>query len=218
MTSTLLKTPPSSNSIPTLSRTVKSLAWVGSNLGGDVTRAVMDHDVSWLFEPIKKVAEYLVNEFRDSNKTVVVVNAAVFSDAKPRTLSMYNRNGVSSTLGTPSQFHKDCNQEVDWKLIGKQVVRCVRLDDYLPLRLSTLIVDTQGCDFEILRTVEPWLREGRIDFIRSECDGLQSMHDGLPDNSARSILDFMGNFDYTCRKILLRRQSSPDYEWRRNEA
>ena len=178
----------------------------------------MDHDVSWLFEPIANVAEYLVNEFRDSNKTVIVVYAAVFSDrSETRVLNMYNRNGLSSTLGNPSQFHQDSYPAVDWSLIGKQKVRCVRLDDYLPLRLSTLIIDSQGCDFEILRTVEPWLRESRIDFIRSESDGLQPMHDGLPDNSAQSILGFMSQFEYTMRKSPGKRQCSPDYEWRRNE-
>ena len=178
----------------------------------------MDHDVSWLFEPITKVAEYLENQFRDSGKTVVVVNAAVYSDTTPRVLSLYNRNGVSSTLGRPSQFNKDSYPAVDWQLIGKQKVRCVRLEDYLPLRLTTLIVDTQGCDFEIMRTIKPWLMDGRIDFIRAECDGLQPMHDGLPDNSAQSLLAYMSQFDYTMRKVPRKRQSNSDYEWRRNEA
>ncbi len=219
MTSTDCKTPPRLNSVKmTSSRTVKSLVWVGSNIGEDVTRGVMDHDVSWLFEPITKLAEHLEDEFKDSDKTVIVVNAAVFSDSEPRVLSMYNRNGVSSTLGTPSRFHQSCFPAVDWSLIGKQDVRCVRLDDYLPLCLSTLIVDTQGCDFEIMRTIEPWLRDGRIDFIRSECDGLQSMHEGLPDNSAKGLIGYMSQFDYSMYKRPRKRQSNPDYEWRRNEA
>lgn len=189
-----------------------SCVFVGSNIDAGVRSVVSEHDVIWLFEPIPEVAESLRREFSASPKAVIVIEAAVYSDDRPRVLSLYN-NGLSSTLGEPSEFHKESYPNVNWKKTGERKVRCVKLGDYLPLRLTTLIIDTQGCDFEILKSIEPWLSNGRISSICSEADGLAPMHVGLPDNSADSLLGFMDQFDYTCRKIPGKLKCSPDYEF-----
>ncbi len=171
---------------------MRTLAFVGCNIGGDVTRAVSEHDVCLLFEPIPDVAEALVNQFNRPeyrNKSISVINAACWTDYKKRPFYLYNKlNGASSSLGKITQQAIDYySPEYDLQLIGEIEVQCVKLADFLPFYLDTLIVDAQGADLTILKSIEPWLLDRRIKNIQAEYDhhGFQHYH-GL-ENSESAI-------------------------------
>lgn len=199
----------------------KSLAFVGCNIGADVDREVAAHDVCWLFEPIPEVALALLDRYsgdRYRDKSIKIVNAACYSDCQPRSFNLYNRNGLSSSLGTVTQQAVDRFCGNDLSLIDTITVNCTVLSEYLPIWLDTLIIDAQGADLEILRTVHHWLDAGRIGRIKVECDGDGFRHyDGLEDNSQSALLDFMSQYQYTGYRVRGRIDDHPDWEFFRND-
>lgn len=197
---------------------MRSLAFVGCNTGRDVLKAVDAHDACWLFDPLQEVCDELRSKFAGGyrGKFISIVNAAVYTDENPREFHVYNVNGLSSSLGTVTQQAKDLYSRCDLSLFDTRHVRCVKLSDYLPLHLTTLIIDAQGCDLTILKSIEPWIAEGRIESIKAEADGDgATMYDGLPDNSEESMLAFMARFPhYECERIPHRVAWNPDFRWR----
>jgi hypothetical protein len=67
-------------------------------------------------------------------------------------------------------------------MLGVSVVNC-------------LVIDAQGMDFAILKTLEPYIRQSRIGFIQLEADGPGYRHyTGTPDNSEEAILAWMARY------------------------
>ena len=194
----------------------RSLAFVGCNIGADVDREVDAHDAIWLFEPIPEVAAALLERYIDyRGKAIKIVNAACWSDSEPRRFHLYNRNGLSSSLGTVTQQAAEFFSAHDLDLLDSLWVRCTVLSEYLPIHLTKLIIDAQGADLAILKTVEPWLESGRIETIKVECDGPGFQHyNGIGDNSQDSLLEYMGQFPYIAERVAQRRAEHPDWVFR----
>jgi hypothetical protein len=78
--------------------------------------------------------------------------------------------------------------------------------------IDFLLIDAQGMDFTILKTVEPWLAESRVKLIQLESDGKGFRHyNGLPDNSEEAILEWMKQYpQYAVSRIEGRMVEQPD--------
>lgn len=193
----------------------RSLAFVGCNVGQDVDRAVSEHDVCWLFEPLPDLAVELFRKYASKdyrNKSIRVINAACYIEAGKRPFNLYNVNGLSSSLGTITDAAVAAYSKFDLSLIDTIEVNCTVLSDYLPMWLDTLIIDAQGADLDILRTVEAWLDSGRIGTIQIECDGDEFRnYDGLGDNSQASLLAYMERFPYSATKVPNKVKHNPDW-------
>ena len=199
----------------------RSLAFVGCNIGADVDRAVSEHDVCWLFEPIPEIAVELLRKYSGKSyrdKSIRVINAACHTEAGTRPFNLYNVNGLSSSLGTITEESVAAYSKFDLSLIDTIEVNCTVLSDYLPLWLDTLIIDAQGADLDILRTVEAWLAGGRIGTIQIECDGDEFRnYDGLGDNSQASLLAYMERFPYSATRVPNKVKHNPDWVFAANE-
>jgi len=200
---------------------MRTLIQVGCNFTLDVIDLVRSHDLSILFEPLPECAAKLrqLQEFFGELKTIIVVQAAVLQHDW-RELRKYNNNGLSSSLGIVSEDARMLYPQVNWTAQEIIRVKCVSLVDYMPHRVTTLKIDAQGCDLEILRSIDPWIREGRIETIQCECDGTHlnrdvRLYDFLPDNSEASLLQFMLNKPYTSERDPGRVEWNPDYTFRR---
>lgn len=166
---------------------MKTLVFVGSNIGHDVTRAVDSHDACWLFEPIPEVAQALQEQFYGEayrDKAITVVNAACWSESGTKDFNLYNTNGLSSSLGeiTPEAV-EHYSPKYDLSLIATIKVRTVNLADYMPAWVDTLVIDAQGADLTILKTIQWWLQNGRIGSMNVECDHEFQNYSGMPGNS-----------------------------------
>jgi len=78
--------------------------------------------------------------------------------------------------------------------------------------IDFLLIDAQGMDFTILKTVEPWISESRVGLIQLEADGDGFRHyDNLPDNSEESIIEWMQRFpQFELSRIDGRMKEQPD--------
>jgi FkbM family methyltransferase len=196
---------------------MKTLVFVGCNIGKDVTQAVGNHDVCLLIEPIPEVASELRRVFSSDDyagKSISVIQAACSDYTGKACFNLYNFNGVSSSLGAVTEQAIGEYSNYDLSLIDSLEVAVVKLCDVIPLRVTTLIIDAQGCDLAVLKTIQPWLSAGRIDTVTAECDGPGFQHySGLPENSQESMLSYMSQFPYVGSLLPGRRASNPDIKW-----
>lgn len=194
---------------------MKSLAWVGSNIGLDVDREIDDHDAIWLFEPLPEVACALCARYsapQYAGKAIRIIQAACWTHCGREKFNIYNTNGLSSSLGKMTRQAIDLYENFDLSLIETIEVQCTVLSLYLPYWLDKLMIDAQGADLTILRTVEYWLREGRIRQIVVECDGDGFQHyEGLGSNCESDLLALMANYPYRAERVDGRRRENPDW-------
>ena len=78
--------------------------------------------------------------------------------------------------------------------------------------IDFLLIDAQGMDFTILKTIGPWLTESRVKLIQMEAEGKGFRHyDGLPDNAEESIVEWMRQFpQYVASKLPGKLEEQPD--------
>lgn len=200
---------------------MRTLIQVGCNFTLDVVDLVREHELSILFEPLPECAEKLrsLQALFGDLCSIIVVQAAVLKHETSMEMRRYNKNGLSSSLGIASSDNKTLYPQVNWTPQEILRVKCVSLADYMPYRVTTLKIDAQGCDLEILKSVEPWIREGRIETIQCECDGTHlnrdvRLYEYLPDNSESSLLAYMHNMPYDAQRDPNRVEWNPDYTFR----
>lgn len=196
---------------------MKTLVFVGCNAGGDVVNLALQHDRSILFEPLPSAA----NELRKmvaGISNAEVLNLACGESESTATLNVYNDRGLSSSLGTVTQQAIDHFPRADLTLSAQVQVRVVNLMDFLRERnireIESLVIDAQGMDLTILKTLEPLLETRSINSIRTEADGDGFQHyDGLPDNSVESHFEFMARFPEYSRIPTRTVHWHPDLKW-----
>jgi FkbM family methyltransferase len=131
-----------------------------------------------------------------SEPKVIVVQAACGVEYSFEEFRIYNEAGLSSSLGTMTEDARDKWRQYDLSERGAIVVSVVNLLDMLRMlgisEADCLVIDAQGMDFTILKTVAPMIARGSIKYIQLEADGPGFRHyKGTPDNSEQSILDWM---------------------------
>jgi FkbM family methyltransferase len=195
---------------------VKRIAVVGPNKGDADLQAVCDlHQEMFLFEPMPDAAEWLVRNNADS--AIHVIQAACGVSAGHSKMNVYN-NGLSTSFGVCTVQAAECYSGHDLTLQGVIDVNVVNLYEYFTQRgidgLETLLTDAQGMDLTILKTVTPWLQQGKLRTIICEADQEGFSHyDGLPPNNTSDFHAFMSQFPkyvfqgYTAAKF------NPDMTW-----
>lgn len=109
-----------------------------------------------------------------------------------------NNDGASSSVGTFNQEWQQTLPHLDVRMVDTITVPCINLMDFCRSNnihyIDDYISDIQGMDLQVLKTMEPLLREGKIGSVKCEVarDAFGNVYQDLPDNSEhgfRSLLD-----------------------------
>lgn len=199
----------------------KIFVCVGPNRGDREMAAMMHgHDLFIMFEPLPEAAAWLRENNRQAAQWFRVIEAACGEHAGKATLTVYNANGVSSSLGKCTDQARDRYSAVDLSEQSEIEVDVINLREWLEqhqiYQIETLVIDAQGMDLAILRTLEPYLRHRAIGRIVHECDGDGFRHyDGLPDNSLAGAVAFFNDIGhYEMAQLPNRNTWNFDVEWR----
>jgi FkbM family methyltransferase len=174
---------------------------VGQNMPDATSdRVVAMHDRIVIFEPLPDAAAALRHHYKSEPK-VIVVQAACGVEYSFEEFRIYNEAGLSSSLGTMTEDARDMWRQYDLSDRGSIVVMVVNLLDTLYAlgicSIDCLVIDAQGMDFTILKTVAPMITIGSFKYIQLEADGPGFRHyTGTPDNGEKSILEWMAQFPH----------------------
>lgn len=197
---------------------MKTLVFVGCNSSDDVVRLARVHHRSYLFEPLPEAAAKL-REKVSGIAGAQVLELACGESAGLNWLNVYNTDGLSSSLGTVTDKACEMFAKANLELQKRIPVSTVNLLDFLRgwniAEVTTLVIDAQGMDLAILKTLEPMLLDGAIKAIRTEADGVGFQHyEGVPDNSVEQHRKFMDRFSgYQERKVPGTVSFHPDLLW-----
>lgn len=194
---------------------------VGPNRGDrEMLQLLQGHTRFFMFEPLPDAAQYLREQNTKAAAFFHVIQAACGDTEGKATLTVYNHNGVSSSLGKCTQQAREMYSGVNLLEQDTLEVDVINLCKFMTLagvhQIETLLIDAQGMDLAILKTMRPYLERRAIRRIIHEIDGDGFRHyDGLPDNSLAGALAFMGQFDgYESRAMPDRNGFNFDLEWR----
>lgn len=194
---------------------------VGPNRGdSEMLTLLQGHTRFFMFEPLPDAAAYLREQNAHLAAFFHVVEAACGDTEGKAKLTVYNRNGVSSSLGKCTDQARELYQGVDLLESGEVEVDVINLCKFMTLagvpKIETLLIDAQGMDLAILKTMRPYLERRAIRRIIHEIDGDGFRHyDGLPDNSLAGAMELMcevGGYQPTI--LPNRNEFNYDLEWR----
>jgi FkbM family methyltransferase len=195
---------------------------IGPNYGDvQIAELCNCHSEVYLIEPLPEVCRWL-RTHNYGNPSVHVIEAACGSAEGFAVLNRYNSDGVSSSIGEPTDESKQLYKSVDLSLQGSINVDVINACKWLEERgldtIETLLIDAQGMDLIILKTFTEWLSRSAIRMIQCEADGQgKQMYAGLGDNSEEGFNVFMSQFpQYTKRKLTGRVAWNPDIVWELN--
>lgn len=194
---------------------------VGPNRGdSEMLQLLQGHARFFMFEPLPSAAQYLREQNAHLAAFFHVVEAACGDVEGKAKLTVYNRNGVSSSLGKCTSQARQMYQGVDLLEQEEVEVDVINLCTFMQLagvpQIETLLIDAQGMDLAILKTMRPYLERRAIRHIVHEVDVDGFKHyDGLPDNSLSAAMQYMGEFGgYQPRVLPDRNGFNFDLEWR----
>ena len=200
----------------------KHFVCVGPNTGDSSMFQMLDgHDEFWFIEPLPEAAAWLREQNRDISDVFHVVEAACSDYDGRGTLTRYNRNGVSSSLGKCSEECRALYGHVDWDSRGEVEVPVINLFNFLQYvgvhEIETLLIDAQGLDLTILKTLRPYLERRAIARIihETDADGLR-LYDDIPGNTIGESIEFFQSIGgYEMQTLPDRNAFNFDVEWRR---
>jgi len=152
-----------------------------------------------------------------------IIEAACGSVNGISVLNRYNEDGLSSSLGEPTEESRQLYSNADLSLQGSIRVDVINAYEWLKARgldgIETLLVDAQGMDLTILKTFEDWINRSMIRVIQCEADGEgKTMYHGTGDNSEAGFDEFMSRFpQYEKSKVPGRVSWNPDLKWTLND-
>lgn len=159
-------------------------------------RVVNEYHRVLIFEPLPDAAKEC-REACSEIPGVTVFQAACGENFSIMKLRVYNTNGLSSSLGEMSTDAVALyGASYDLSLKDEIDVQVVHLGCIMQLigvsHIDLLLIDAQGYDFAILKTVEQWIADRRVRLIQLEAEGCGFRHyEGAPDNSEESIIKWM---------------------------
>lgn len=195
------------------------LVFVGPNCTSEIAALVNKYDQSYLFEPLPNVCQQLRNVV---GKRANIINAACGEYEGQEAFHVYNKNGLSSSLGTVTEQAKRVFANADLSLQTTIKVDVINLHAWLVARdidyIDRLIIDAQGMDLAILKTLEPMLSTGRVRMVTAEADGTGFRHyDGTPDNSVSGHVELMRSCGFARLPGSLNAKH-PNLEWEHESA
>lgn len=192
---------------------------VGSGKGDcELAEMCNRHTRAIFFEPLPDIAQWLRE--RNAESDLEVVEAACGARHSLAAFNIYNRDGLSSSLGRITSQAIDEFSTFDLSLRATIQVEVINLYHWLLSHgidyVDTLVTDAQGMDLAILQTLRPMLEYGRIGHIQCEADGVGYVsYYGLPSNSELDFMEFMRAFPrYKASRVDGRRLCQPDLVWK----
>lgn len=133
-----------------------------------------------------------------NQSNIVLNNVAVSSyDGEVVFNVSNNNNGASSSIGKFKEEWNVTHEGGAIKMVRQIKVPCINLMNYLKKEgISTIddyVSDIQGMDLEVLRTLEPWIRERRIGTITCEVakDEKENIYADLPPNNFKAFCELL---------------------------
>jgi len=187
------------------------LVFVGANYGGErIDKLCTQHEKSYLIEPLPAACKKLRETFGNDD-TVEIIEAACGNVTGRKPLNIYNELGLSSSLGKITDQAIEQFSQFDLSLQDWITVDVINLSSLDVREIKTLIIDAQGMDLTILKTLEPLLKAGKIQYIECEADGDGFRHySGIPTNSESEFVDYMAQFNYVMTRKDDRLRIQPD--------
>jgi len=196
---------------------MSTLVWVGPNCTTDVFEAAEKFDTVVLIEPLAECCEMLRKEIGHL-PGVSILNCACGKDEGIAEFHTYNENGFSSSLGVVDNEAVEIFDRVDWSNTTTrdvQVVNLGKLIDALAIgTIDQLIIDAQGMDLTILRTIEKQLKAKQITLVKSEADNGFRHYQGL-DNRLSEQIKFMESCGFVPLLVSGTATFHPDVIWER---
>lgn len=161
---------------------MRTLVYVGTNVGNSLWNMIQDYDVVYAFEPDPETFLELQRRFKQF-EWVKLVNVAC-SDYEGELDFYVTPNRVSSSLADASPTEK-MNDEFSQHVQKVIKVKSINLANYLQSEgveeIDTYLSDTQGSDLTILKTIkEKYIDTKKINnlFIETHGDNIE-IYDGL---------------------------------------
>jgi len=193
---------------------MKTLVWVGPNVSRDVFELVEQFDRVILIEPLEECCDLLFKELGDRENLFIICAACGVTEGIQE-FHTYNCNGVSSSFGKVTQEARDKFKTVDWNDTTTREVNVVNLGKLLDAfeieKVDRLIIDAQGMDLTILKTIETQLKRHDIKSLQTEADNGFQHYEDL-DNRLENQESFMESCGY---QLVSKSQADfhPDVEW-----
>jgi len=118
-----------------------------------------------LVEPVKYIFERLVNNYKDAGKNLIFENVAIAEKNEVRYIYRYKENqrdlpewyqGTASLLKNLESRHKGIISNINERLVSDKV-NCITFEDLIKKhrvkKIDLLLIDTEGYDFNIIRTI-----------------------------------------------------------------
>ena len=149
----------------------KTLIYVGAHHGNSVSNYISEYEQIYAFEANPRFCQILKQRFA-ANSNVTIINAAICE--KHNTFITFNiskNNGDSSSILTPN--------------VNNELFSCIQTSEQLTVptinlfnfcqenniqKIDTYISDLQGYDLIVLKTLEPYIKNGLIDEIQCEVE------------------------------------------------
>lgn len=198
---------------------MSTLIWVGPNCTPDVIECAEKFDTVILIEPLIECCELLFKEIGHL-PGVSIFNCACGKQEGIEKFHTYNENGFSSSLGVVDQEAVDLFDKVDWSKTSTREVQVINLGKFIETleigQIDQLIIDAQGMDLTILRTIEKPLKARQIKLVKSEADNGFKHYQGL-DNRLDEQISFMESCGFYPLLVAGTVTIHPDVIWEANE-
>ena len=165
------------------SAVMRTLLYLGAHQGEGLSRLVTSFERVIAFEANPEHCDVLASRF----STIQLVRAAVCEHDGEVAFNVSSNGGASSSLGSFDETWLAPRTD------GIRMTRTMTVPGVNLLRfcrdngvdgIDFYVSDLQGMDLTVLRTMEPLLREGRIELIQCETtnDGQHNIYKDLPSN------------------------------------
>jgi FkbM family methyltransferase len=180
------------------------LVWVGPNTTPDVAALVSHFDCAILFEPGRDEYLELCNQF-PKQEGVEIVNAGCGLDVGDFEFTHYN-HGLSSSFARVTDDARKAWAHADWSGERTTIARMVNLGDWLRTRgietIHKLVIDAQGFDLDILRTIQsPYLEKQFVKELVVEGD-IHTFNHYEHRNSFTDQAELLQRCGYVCTRKL----------------
>lgn len=177
---------------------MKTLVYCGAWKGDGLEAVLKDNsfDSVYAFEPNPSLVEILKARF----PLVNVMAACVGAKAGKTTFKLHGKNAESSSMYNiapkfraeldkawgPEYFNQ--TEEIQVQVTTLPIFMSKKKIDVIDL----LVLDVQGNDLSVLKTLDKELKAGKIKKFQLEIDNDGNPHyEGSPDNSISSLIEFM---------------------------
>ena len=153
---------------------MKTLVYVGANVGMSLWHIFQEYDQVYVFEPDPEMFEQLKSKYKQF-EWVTLINAAGSLEDGKATFYITN-NRVASSLGNCPEDKKDYHEYRNASVVREITVNTVNIGEYLKSEgvefIDLYYSDCQGSDLNVLKTLKEYVDQKKIGemFIETHSD------------------------------------------------